>query len=329
MNKGQLTDYLDQAKLDQMDQTIRQAQTIAIAAHKNPDGDAYGSVLGLGQVLRAMGKEVDMLAFEKVNHLSYIPHLDLLTEGKEEKTYDLFVLLDLGDKPRMGEAIHAFERSKHSLCFDHHMTNEKICDINLVMPDASSTCEVLTLFLDQYGYEINQDAATSLYVGLITDSNRFLYDTARSRAMRVGARLIDLGADVDWVYLNEYNADDPKVLAFTGKIIRDADFLQDGKVALCALRKDEAKEYGLAVKDVDMMVDSLRSLAGVEVACQVREESQEESKVSFRSKSYFNVADLAIQLGGGGHKKASGATIKGSVDQVYGQMKKLLQEIEV
>lgn len=306
---------------NEMGKILRQAETIALAGHVNPDGDCIGAINGLGFALEALGKKVDRLCKEKPRHLAYIPGADKMIEIDPRKKYDVFVLLDLGDIPRMGEAVKAMENSKFSLSFDHHQTNGRVCQINSVIKDASSTCEILASFLKEEGFPIPKDAATALYAGLITDSNRFLYDTARARAMRIGADLIDLGADADLVYLKEYQAIEPSLFAFQGKVVSEAEFLQNGRVALANVTQAMLKEYAISMSEAESAVDVLRNLNQVEVAVLVKNMTDDLQKISFRSKEFFDVSKIAQELGGGGHIKAAGASIQGKNQEVYDRMR--------
>ncbi|MCI6659618.1 MAG: bifunctional oligoribonuclease/PAP phosphatase NrnA [Peptoniphilaceae bacterium] len=314
--------------MDQAVETISKAKTIAISGHVNPDGDCLGAVTGLGKALQYAGKQVDLFASEKPRHYSYLPGIENISTSIPDKDYDLFILVDLGDRPRMGDAVQAFNRSKTSICFDHHMTNERICDQNLVFKDACSTCELLGIFLNYWDPSlIRSDVATSLYAGITTDSNRFLYDTARARAMRVASDLIDAGADVNLIYLHEFQSADRNMLLFQGDILRSTEMLADGKIALARISLKKIHEYHLPMSEAEGVVDLLRSMDGVEIAVILKEKEANLQKISFRSKEYFNVAELAKKFDGGGHWKASGGSIHDSFDAAYDQLRSVLKDI--
>ncbi len=321
LKKDQLT--------DQIHRWMREANRIAICGHLNPDGDCLGSVTGLGRVLMDQGHEVTCIAYQPPDHLSYLPDFSLLQEAKEDETYDLFIMVDVGDRKRIGAGVHALDNSKHSICIDHHLTNDHPCERNLVIAEASSTCQILSEFLQAYGDPISKNAATSLYTGLITDTNRFLYDSSRREAMRVGASLLEAGADADLVYLREYQSISPKLFSFQGRTVDHAKSLQDGKIMLARVDQKDLDASGLTMSQAESSVEVLRDLAGVELAVLVKEFEPGQQKLSFRSKEYFDVARLAQSLGGGGHRKAAGATVSGSMDEVYDKMEKILSNVEL
>ena len=314
---------------DRMDQAIREAKRLVITGHQNPDGDCLGSILGLGRSLRLLGKEVDMVLDDCIpDHLAYIPGVEDIGRPDPEKSYDVFIMVDIGDLPRLGSSALLKERAPVSLCFDHHTTNGRINDFNLVLPESSSTCQLIAEFLIRHSYPFDKDLATCLYTGLITDSNRYLYKSSRQEAMRTGADLLDRGADADLVYLHEYQSLDRRLIAFQGHVVETAEYLQGGRIALANLRREVLDHFGLPMAEAESVVDILKNLKGVEVACIMKDMETDLQKVSLRSKSYYNVARLAQSFGGGGHIQAAGCSLTASNEQAYVLLKEALEKIE-
>ena len=307
---------------------IHQASSIAISGHVNPDGDCLGSILGLGLTLEALGKDVDMIHNERPRHLSYLPGFDRLQAIKRDKNYDLFIMVDLGDRARLKEAGVLLDRSKTSINFDHHQVNEGVCDLTCQRKDASSTCEILGDYLIDQGFFIPPEAATALFAGITTDSNRFMYDTARARCLRLAADLLDRGADPEWVYLHEYQSLDPRLFAFEGTVVDRADFLQEGRVALATVTQEDLSRYSITMGEAEGVVDILRNLDGVEVACLIKEMGEESTKLSFRSKLFFNVEEVARSFGGGGHIKAAGASLSFAKEEALNQVKAYFEGLD-
>lgn len=312
----------------QMEKLIRQSKSIAITSHESPDGDCVGSVLGLGLALQAAGKDVHIILSDPVpERLHYIPSWEIIEKPDANRSYDLFILVDLGDLPRMGKSITAMENSKTSICFDHHRTNQYVCDINYVDIDASSTCEILAEFLFAYHFDIPKDAATALYTGIITDSNRFLYDRARAKTMRLAADLLDKGALADRIYFYEYSNHDPDLLALTGSVMKNMEYLHNGRLVLAKIPNSLQKEFRVDYEDVEGVVGDLRDIKGVEVAVMLKEKSANDQKISLRAKEYFDVSEIAVHFGGGGHRKAAGASIHADFETAYAQLKHYLEEM--
>lgn len=307
---------------------IKKANTVAIAGHVNPDGDCIGSICGLTMILEEMGKKVFPFSQLSGGHLSYIPGTDKLIKYNDESDFDLFIMVDLGDRARLGDLKDLPEKSKSSINFDHHQVNENICDLVLQVKEASSTCEIIADFAIKMGLPVTKDAATALYAGITTDSNRFLYDTARAACMRTSADLLDLGADAELVYFNEYQRLNPRFIAFQGQVIKNAEFLMSGKIAIANLNREMLKEFGISMPEAEGVVDSLRSLDGVEIAIIIKDIEENIQKLSFRSKEFFNVSELAAEFSGGGHIKASGATLNMSNKEAYNLLKNILLKIK-
>lgn len=308
---------------------LKRAKTVAIAAHLSPDGDALGSSLGLARALTLAGKEVTVLQTDDIpEHLHYLPGIDRMQKVESLDTpmhFDLFCLVDLGDIPRMGHAVEAMRASDLSVCIDHHRTNERVCDYNYVVPDASSTCEVIADLLFTAGFPVDADAATHLFAGLITDSNRFLYDNARAKAMRIGAELLDRGADANLIYKAEYQNVDRNMIAFQGHMLQNATVLHDGKVIACNVRQEDVAQFHLDLTAADVLVSEMKNIAGVEVAAVLKDKGPNAQKVSFRSKDYYDVSEVAQRFGGGGHLHAAGCTIEASNAEAFQLLLETLQ----
>ncbi len=312
---------------DEARQAMEHSSTIAIAGHVNPDGDCYGSVLGLGLSLLACGKQVTMLAEDFYSHYSYIPGFERLQKADPEQNYDLFIRVDLGSRDRMGSAAMALDRSAFSINFDHHLDNDALCDIVIHQPEASSTCEILGDFIYETGLPMTADAATALYTGLTTDSNRFLYDSSGPRTLRIAARLMESGAEVQRIYLQEYQNEDPAMVMFRGDVIREALKLHEGRIVLANLTQERISRYGLSMPQAEGVVDDMRSLSGVEIAVILKEEAPDLQKISFRSKAYYDVSTLAAHFLGGGHKKAAGGRIEAGNAEAFERLRSFLEEI--
>lgn len=320
---------MDSQMVKEIYTAFEKAKSIVITGHVSPDGDCLGSILGLGLTLLEVGKEVTMVVDDQVpDHLSYIPLVDLVKEKVGNESYDLFVMVDIGDRKRLGATAKYLDTATSSLCIDHHTTNEMICDVNLVDSRASSTSELIAKLLLTGPYQITKEAATALYTGIITDTNRFLYRSSRQEAMRVGAELLDLGADADLIYLYEYRTLDPKMIEFTAYVVEHAEYLHGGKVALANLRMDVLEKYSLSMADAETVVDTLKNLKGVEVACIVKDRGGKDQKVSIRSKEYYDVAAIAKHFGGGGHIMAAGCSIDATNEEAYQMIKVCLEQMK-
>lgn len=309
---------------------IRKANHIVITSHQSPDGDCLGSILALGLSLKKLGKQVDMIIDDDLPpYLQYLPRIEEITRPKEDQSYDLMIVVDLGDLKRMGKSSLSFHQSNFTICIDHHRTNEHFCKLNYVEVETSSTCEILAEFLMDFDFPMDSEIASCLYTGIITDSNRFLYENAGAKCLRIAAKLLDKGADAKTIYYHEYSCRNPKFLALLGEVIDHSISLQDGKVLLAGVSQEEMKKHGILYSEVEGLVGELRDLKGIEVAVMVKEQEENIQKISFRSKRYFDVSQLAESFGGGGHKKAAGASMETTFDQAKKILQKKLEALDL
>ena len=220
-----------------------------------------------------------------------------------------------------------YHAAKQTLCVDHHRTNAFRADYNWVEPFASSTCEVLTKFLQKAEIAIPKNAATALYLGIVTDSNRFLYDTARADCMRTAADLIDCGADVDSIYYSLYQNMEKDAYRYQAYVVEKTKYFCNGRVALVVGTKEDLEKYGQPEEAMEAVVDIVKNFSGVEVTAMIKEREENVQKVSFRSKEYYDVSRLALRFGGGGHKKAAGATLSFRLPEAEKIIQELLESL--
>lgn len=312
------------SKFLELKKLIDDANVIALCAHINPDGDAIGSSSGLYHILKNMGKDVYLIKNDEFpTNLEFIKDKTNYEDINLET--DLFIVMDVADKKRIGNAIDVFEKSKKKVCIDHHQTNGGFSDLDIIFPKESSTCEIIADICLSLGYDIPEEAATLLYLGITTDTNRFMYESTSPKTLRIAANLIELGADKRLIIDNLYEKLDMNYHLLQAKIMSESEFLENGKIVLAKLTKETLEEYGLDFDKVESLVSILKSIDGVEVAVLVKEYGEFEQKISMRSKSFVNVSDIAREFGGGGHIRASGLTLNENVDDAYSIIKKRME----
>jgi phosphoesterase RecJ-like protein len=285
---------------------ILDSEKIAIISHLNPDGDALGSSLSLYSILKKIGKEVNI-----VNVTSPLPHfLDFLPNYNEiqnrvPEKYDLMISCDCGSFDRLGIE----ERPPFLINIDHHISNTNFGDINLV-EDAVSTSQVIFRLLKDIGVNIDKESAICLYTALVTDSGNFQYDNVDSEAFEMAAELLRCGVESGYVAKMLFERDRVEKLKFLSKALETLELFLEQKVACVEITKEMFEVTGATKNDSEGLVNMIRKVESVEVAMVLREE-EEGVKVSLRSKNYVDVSKIAVKFGGGGHIRASGATIKG------------------
>lgn len=308
-------------KMFDLDQEIKGAKRIGIAGHIRPDGDCVGSCLGLGLYLRENYPELEAVDI----HLESVPEKFRVLEGTEtictsypEKTYDVFFSLDCGDIGRLGNATEYLKTAGKVICVDHHISNHGFGDVQFIEPAASSTSELIYLLLDDA--ELSVSAAKALYMGIAHDTGVFQYSCTSRRTMEIAGKLMEKGFDFNELLDQTFFQKTYLQNQILGRALLESMLLMDGKCIISALRKKDLDFYGVTSEDLDGIVSQLRNTTGVEVAIFLYETAIQEFKVSLRSNGRVDVSRVASYFGGGGHVRAAGCTMQGSVYDVLNNL---------
>lgn len=306
-----------------LNHALQQANTVAIGGHIRPDGDCMGSCMGLYQYVRTCYPDIDVDVYlEELPDSFYM--FDAVNEIRHEvetgKVYDLFIALDCADKGRLGFSECAFEQAKHTLCIDHHISNPAFAEENYIIPDASSTSELVYRLIDKE--RITTEIAEFLYLGIVHDTGVFQYSCTSPETMEAVAVLMrkDVRASeiIDKTFYEKTYVQN-RVL---GKALLDSTLIMEDKCIASYITKETMEEFGVKPKDLEGIVSQLRVTQGVEVAIFLYEQAPQEFKVSLRASGDVDVSKVAQHFGGGGHVKAAGASVKGNPEDII----KLLSE---
>jgi len=300
-----------------LSEILEGVNSVGIAGHTNPDGDAIGSAMGIYNYLRKNYLKIDARVFleEIPRKYKYIYGTDdVISSDEEDFAPDLFIAIDSSTIDRIGFAKKYFDSAKKTVAIDHHISNENYADENLVVANASSTCEVVFDLLDVD--KIDKEVAEALYTGIVTDSGVFKYSATSRHTMEVAGRLIDYGIDITEIIDGTFYRKTYAQNQFMGRILLESILLMDGKVILGYCTKKLMDFYNVSKADMDGIVDQLRLTEGVEVAIFVYAMDDEEYKVSMRSVNEVDVSKIAVHFGGGGHVKAAGFSAKGRVHDI-------------
>lgn len=308
-----------------LNHALLQANTVAIGGHIRPDGDCVGSCMGLYQYICCYYPNIkvdvyleevpDSFAmFEVVNEIKH--------EVKEVKKYDLFIALDCADVSRLGFSEILFQNAKTTMCIDHHISNPAFAETNYIVAEASSTAELVYRLVEQD--KITTEIAECLYLGIVHDTGVFQYSSTAPETMEAAAVLmrknIRANEIIDKTFYEKTYAQN-RVL---GKALLDSVLLLDGACIASYITKEEMDEFQVVPKDLEGIVSQLRVTKDVEVSIFMYEIGEQEFKVSLRAANAVNVSEIASVFGGGGHVKASGATMKGNPLEI---IEKLTTEI--
>jgi phosphoesterase RecJ-like protein len=309
---------------DAVIEEVRDGQRFVLITHENPDGDALGSLVGMHNVLRALGKDSVMFMssdefplpyeyrFFDLEGLASVPPPDI-----DERTV---IYLDCGNIDR--NPLEIVKRDDtHIVNVDHHHDNTRFGTVNWVDDEASCTAELVWILMSALGVEPTLTIAEALYVGLVTDTGRFMYENTGSRAHVMASELIDAGVDVAGVYKRLYEEMPFGKLELLSRALSRIERYDDGALTMARLTRDDFRLAGAEESYSEGVIDHLRSVAGTKVAAISRELLAEAAtgrkKVSLRATGdEVDVSAIARAAGGGGHRRAAGFSTELSDDEL-------------
>lgn len=297
-------------------QTITSAASILVITHVGPDGDALGSLTAVGLALKQMGKPHSLVCDDGgLSRFRYLPLSDKIQNRRDSHAnYDLIIAVDCGDEMRMGQAFSTLPDPKPPIInIDHHVTNTLFGDVNLVKPEDSSTTEVLFGLFTDLGLRIDADLALCLLTGLVTDTLGFRTIGVTAKTMKVAGWLIDAGADLSLVTMQGLNLKPISTLRLWQSGLNNMR-MENGLIwtsidyqALQGSGYNGASNAGL--------VNLLANVDEAAMGAVLMEMEDGTVRVGFRCRPPYNVAELALNLGGGGHPLAAGCTLEGPLDR--------------
>ncbi len=294
---------------------IENSSNALIITHINPDGDTLGSACAFKGFLNNIGKKSDILIqiqdnFNFPNTYSFLPFINSSKNFSNIKDeYDLVVAVDIASIDRMiDEARKIFENCKNTILIDHHKTNKGFAKLNLIRGGISSTGEVLYDFFKTLDIEITPDIATGLYCAILTDTGCFKYESTTFHTFEIASKLSQTGINTSEIADLCYTNKPKNLILFQNYLVSNAKFCFNNKVAYTTISKETIEKFSAKDEYTEGIVETLRSIAGVEIAL-VLKESDNGVKVSIRTKEK-DATKIASKFNGGGHKRAAGCTIK-------------------
>ena len=306
---------------------LENVRSVAIAGHVRPDGDCVGACMGLYLYIKDNFPHIDVQVYLEKIPVSYNilkGTEDICSNFEADTEYDLFIGLDSGDLQRFGDAVKYFDTAKRSICIDHHISNNGYADINHIVPGASSTSELIYELLDED--KITAPIAEALYMGIAHDTGVFQYSCTSPRTMEIGGKLISKGIPFTKILDDTYYKKTYVQNQITGRALMESILLLHGKCIASSIRMKDMDFYGVNTSDLDGIVSQLRNTKDVEVAIFLYEIKAQEFKVSMRSNEIVDVQEVASYFGGGGHVRAAGCTMQGSI---YDVLNNLTRRIEI
>jgi bifunctional oligoribonuclease and PAP phosphatase NrnA len=303
---------------------LRGHERFLVTSHENPDGDALGSLLAMHLVLQALGKDSAMVMagaapLPAEYRFLMLSERGLLREAPADGAERVLVAVDCANATRIADP-SLLERAALTVNVDHHHDNTRFAGVNLVVPEASSTGELLADLADALGVGMTPELAEALYVALVTDTGRFQYTNTTPKALRLAADLVEAGADVHKVFQGVYETVQFAKLKLLARALDRAQVFDGGRVVVSYLLRNDFAEVGAEEPYSEGIIDYLRAVEGAELAALIREPPRDGSparKVSLRaSVDELDVSAIARVFGGGGHRQAAGFSTDLSIEDI-------------
>ena len=320
--------------LKEIAEALKTGNSICLYPHENMDGDAFGSTVALAIALRSLGKDAFVYYTEELpDNLAFMDKGYVTTDDEKAKNADISMLVDCGEPARLGVRKDVFSYGKTSLCIDHHLTSEPSCDYNYVDPTEAATGQIAFELIKELGVEPNPEMGNALYAALITDTGNSQYSNTQKKSFFIAAELFDWGIDSAYVNMEIYESNRFQRMLIETYAMNNLIMSEDGILAMCHVTLEDLDRTGAQDSETENIVGRLRSIKGVEVAAFLREKRDGNISLSLRSKRYVDVSKIASQLGGGGHVRAAGATLKGitiedAIIKVRETIEKNIHEVE-
>jgi phosphoesterase RecJ-like protein len=313
---------LSATAIEQVAAEIRSRERFLLTAHEGPDGDALGSLLGMHRLLVQLGKDSVMFMAAKEFPLPieyrFLPLEEVFHEPPADLADRTVVFLDCGNMNRM--PVDFLTEGSLLINIDHHHDNTLFGDVNLVDVNASCTAEIVYELTALLGARLTPEIACALYVGLVTDTGKFMYENTNANTHRIAAELIEAGVTVDDTYRRLYEHVPVEKLQLLARALNGIQRYCDGKLVLANITAADYEASGAGAEMTEGIIDHLRSVEGAKVAALIRDlgdRGRDARKVSLRSSGgEVDVSAIARQHGGGGHKRAAGFSTDLSFDDV-------------
>ncbi len=295
---------------------IQKGQSFLITSHVDPDGDSVASQLALAAILAKAGKLVKIVNQDSIpKAYTFLSNSDAILPSRPED-FDFFAVftLDSPNLERLGTSLSDLERNKPFINIDHHVSNQKFGDYNLVVPEASSTSELVYELAQALGIELDSEIATGLLTGICADTGGLKQPNTSARTLRIVSELMQKGAGLSAVMNRLYEDNTPSRMRLLGSVLSSLRLL-DG-ILILSLTRDMLRETGSNLEESDNFADYALSVRGVKVGMLLREKENGVVRVSLRSREPIDVDRIASEFGGGGHPQAAGCQMEGGMDEV-------------
>jgi phosphoesterase RecJ-like protein len=311
---------------------IESSKKILVASHQAPDGDSIASVLGMRNYIDNLGKKVTATGDGSVPYkYMFLPGTSHILDYKKIKggrDYDLVIIVDCSNFERADYLKSVIDPDVKIINIDHHPDNNRFGAVNLVLPEVSSVSEILTDMFLEIGWDFDQDTATALYAGILTDSGRFRFESTGRQTMELAGILLDQGVNARDICDRIYYSMPPSVLTFTGMVLSKMKFYDNNRISIIELDQKMLDDNHITLGDLEGLAEYTLYSEDALVGGFLKEISEKCTRISLRSRRGIDVSTLAQKNGGGGHVNASGYSLEMPISKcrevVVNELKELL-----
>lgn len=302
--------------LEQISSKLKEAETILLYPHVLMDGDTLGSSIALCIALRKLGKKAFILIEDEIPSYLLFMEKDYCTfDHNILDKPDISVSVDCSDIERFVMRKEKFLSGKLSICIDHHKTNNFFADMNYIDPHAGATGEIVYDLVKIMGIDPDVEMAEAIYTAITTDTGNFQYTNTTKITHLITAELFDIGINLEKISVEVYQNIRHEKLKLLNEVISTIEMLEGGKADIAYVTQEMLEKTGALMEETEGIIETLRNISGVEISAFLKETKPGEVKVGLRSKTYADVSAIAQSFGGGGHIKAAGCTLYGSLQE--------------
>ncbi|KAB2954350.1 bifunctional oligoribonuclease/PAP phosphatase NrnA [Heliorestis acidaminivorans] len=308
--------------------TLRQAKRVLLCVHQIPDGDALGSMSALISTLQEQGKDLFAYCHDEVPQIyRFLPGIQKVKQKIVDPaaSFDVALIMDCGDLERIGPSLDFLHNVEVIINLDHHTGNPLFGHLNWVDTEAAATGEIVYQLHEQAGWPITADVATALYTSLMSDTGSFQFSNTSAYTMRIAAELREKGARTDEIRREIYEKKTMRSLQLLRHALNQLQISEDGQIAWISISSEINGQIGATHEDYEGIISYPRTIEGVEVALLFREMEVGTIKIGLRSNRTIDVAAVARQIGGGGHRRAAGCTFKGSLAEAEERLLEMIK----
>lgn len=311
------------------DDIIKNNNTCLIIPHQSPDGDCLGSSYALSSFFDELGLE-NMIAMNDVipTNFSFLKKDNMLTDEEIiglNRKFDVTIVLDTSSLDRIGASKEVVALGETILVIDHHKTNTKFGDYNVVK-EASSVGEIIFEMMKEQDYVISKDVAKGLYTSIVTDTGEFRYTNTTSSTLKVAGELFDTGFDFAKINKEIFSNKPLNQVRMQSKVLSDMHLYENHKIIVFKASQALLEELSCEMFQTDGIVEAGRDIEGCEVSVLLKEQDSNKIKVSMRSNHYVDVSEVSLIFNGGGHSRAAGCTLNMTLDEAEQLIVKTLKD---